>query len=97
MKYGVNRQILLITAGTVWIIAGANILRIGIVTWLNTSKDWMFKIGEATYSNSQRNHEDHCNPAFHIEKGERAIFVFFLLFDSLGMFIIKPSEHQNEE
>ena len=27
MKYGVNRQILLITAGTVWIIAGANILR----------------------------------------------------------------------
>ena len=26
MKYGVNRQILLITAGTVWIIAGANIL-----------------------------------------------------------------------
>jgi len=48
MKYGVNRQILLITAGTVWIIAGANILRIGIVTWLNTSQDWMFKIGEAT-------------------------------------------------
>ena len=43
MKYGVNRQILLITAGTVWIIAGANILRIGIVTWLNTSQDWMFK------------------------------------------------------
>ncbi len=48
MKYGVNRQILLITAGTVWIIAGANILRIGIVTWINTSQDWMFKIGEAT-------------------------------------------------
>lgn len=43
MKYGVNRQILLITAGAVWIIAGANILRIGIVTWLNTSQDWMFK------------------------------------------------------
>ncbi|KDS14773.1 hypothetical protein M082_1638 [Bacteroides fragilis str. 3725 D9 ii] len=52
---------------------------------------------EATYGNSQRNHEDHCNPTFHIEKGERAISVFFLLFDSLGMFIIKPSEHQNEE
>ena len=48
MKYGVNRQILLITAGAVWIIAGANILRIGIVTWLNTSQDWKFKIGEAT-------------------------------------------------
>ena len=46
--HGVIRQILLITAGAVWIIAGANILRIGIVTWLNTSQDWMFKIGEAT-------------------------------------------------
>lgn len=48
MKYGVNKEILLITAGTVWILAGANILRIGIVTWLNSSEDWMFKIGEAT-------------------------------------------------
>ena len=38
MKYGVNKEILLITAGTVWIIAGANILRIGIVTWLNNSE-----------------------------------------------------------
>ena len=48
MKYGVNKEILLITAGTVWIIAGANILRIGIVTWLNNSEGWMFKIREAT-------------------------------------------------
>ena len=48
MKYGVNKEILLITAGTIWIIAGANILRIGIVTWLNSSQEWMFKIGEAT-------------------------------------------------
>ena len=55
MKYGVNRQILLITAGAVWIIAGANILRIGIVTWLNTSQDWMFKIGEACESSKRKN------------------------------------------
>lgn len=48
MKYGVNRQVLLITAGTVWIVAGANILRIGIVTWMNDSQFWLFKIGEAT-------------------------------------------------
>ena len=48
MKYGVNKQILLITAGVVWITAGINILRIGIITWLNNSQDWMFKIGEAT-------------------------------------------------
>ena len=48
MKYGVNRQFLLITAGIVWIIAGTNILRIGIVTWMNSTQDWMFKIGEAT-------------------------------------------------
>ena len=42
MKYGVNRQVLLITAGIVWIVAGANILRIGIVTWLNDSQYWLF-------------------------------------------------------
>ncbi|MEY8707589.1 hypothetical protein AALK94_09700 [Bacteroides faecichinchillae] len=48
MKYGVNRQFLLITAGIVWIIAGTNILRIGIVTWMNSTQDWMFKIGETT-------------------------------------------------
>lgn len=48
MKYGVNRQVLLITAGIVWIIAGANLLRIGIVTWLNDSRHWHFKVGEAT-------------------------------------------------
>lgn len=48
MKYGVNKQFLLITAGLVWIIAGVNILRIGIVTWINNAENWMFKIGEAT-------------------------------------------------
>ena len=30
MKYGVNRKVLLITAGIVWMAAGANILRIGM-------------------------------------------------------------------
>lgn len=48
MKYGVNRQALLITAGIVWIVAGANILRIGIVTWLDTSEYSLFKICEAS-------------------------------------------------
>lgn len=48
MKYGVNKQILLLTAGIVWITGGANILRIGIITWTNTSQDWMYKTGEAT-------------------------------------------------
>lgn len=48
MKYGVNRQFLLIIAGVVWIIAGANILRIGIVTWVNSSQDALFKVCEAT-------------------------------------------------
>ena len=38
MKYGVNRKVLLITAGVVWIIAGGNILRIGIMTWLTDSQ-----------------------------------------------------------
>lgn len=48
MRYGVNREVLLISAGVVWIVAGANILRIGIVTWMNDSQYWLFKIGEAT-------------------------------------------------
>lgn len=48
MKYGVNKRVLLVTAGLVWIIAGANILRIGIVTWMDSTQEWMFKIGEAT-------------------------------------------------
>lgn len=48
MKYGVNRKVLLITAGITWMAAGANILRIGIVTWLTDSQYWLFKIGEAT-------------------------------------------------
>lgn len=39
---------MLITAGVVWIIAGVNILRIGIMTWLTDSQYWLFKIGEAT-------------------------------------------------
>ena len=41
MKYGVNRKVLLITAGIVWMAAGANILRIGIVTWLTDSQYWL--------------------------------------------------------
>lgn len=48
MKYGVNRQVLLITAGIVWIIAGANILRIGITTWPNNTHYWLFKSCETT-------------------------------------------------
>lgn len=48
MKYGVNRQFLLITAGIVWIVAGANILRIGVVTWIDDSDHWLFKVCEAT-------------------------------------------------
>lgn len=48
MRYGVNRQVLLITAGIVWLIAGANILRIGITTWLNNTQGWLFKSCEAT-------------------------------------------------
>lgn len=48
MKYGVNKQFLLITAGLVWIIAGVNVLRIGIITWMNCTENWLVEIGEAT-------------------------------------------------
>lgn len=48
MKYGVNRQTLLLTAGIVWLVAGANILRIGLMTWFDSPRDFLFKVGEAT-------------------------------------------------
>ncbi len=43
MKLYVDRKTLIITAGIVWIIAGANILKIGIQTWLNDSLYWPIK------------------------------------------------------
>lgn len=48
MKYGVSRKTLLITAGIVWLIAGANILRIGITCWVNYKAYWLFKVCEAS-------------------------------------------------
>ena len=33
MKYGVNKNTLLLIAGMVWFIAGTNIFRVGIITW----------------------------------------------------------------
>lgn len=48
MKLGVTRHTLLFIAGLIWIAAGANILRIGIATWLNDSHYWLFKAAEAT-------------------------------------------------
>ncbi len=48
MKIGVNKRTLLFIAGSVWLIAGVNILRIGIITWLSDSQYWLFKVVEAT-------------------------------------------------
>lgn len=47
MNFKVNNRQLLLLAGMVWIVAGANILRIGILTWLADSQYWLFKAGEA--------------------------------------------------
>lgn len=47
MNFKVNNRQLLLLAGMVWIVAGANILRIGILTWLADSQSWLFKAGEA--------------------------------------------------
>lgn len=38
MKYGVNRSDSAYHDGLVWIVAGANVLRIGVVTWMNNDK-----------------------------------------------------------
>ena len=45
MKYGVSRSTLLITAGVVWLVAGLNILRIGIICWLGDGQYWLGKRG----------------------------------------------------
>lgn len=47
MRYGVNRQFLVFMAGVVWILAGVNILRIGIMTWINISSFQLFRVCEA--------------------------------------------------
>lgn len=48
MKYGVSQHTLLITAGVIWLIAGANILRIGLMYWIGYQQHWLFKICEAS-------------------------------------------------
>ena len=47
MSYQVSRQTLIITAGIIWIIAGANILKIGITTWMSDSLYWPWKVAGA--------------------------------------------------
>lgn len=48
MKYGVSKKTLLITAGSMWLLAGVNILRVGLGCWINDSQYWLFKLCEAT-------------------------------------------------
>ncbi len=47
MKRGVSRPALLYIAGTIWTIAGGNILRIGLVSWQNATQWWLFKAAQA--------------------------------------------------
>ena len=48
MKYGVSPNTLLITAGTIWSLAGVNILRIGLTCWIDDGHYWLFKVCEAS-------------------------------------------------
>lgn len=48
MNYKVSQHTLLFTAGTVWTIAGTNILHIGISCWNGDNHNWMIKAGGAT-------------------------------------------------
>lgn len=47
MRWRVSRRTLLLIAGLVWIIAGANILRIGIITWVDDQRELVVQTGEA--------------------------------------------------
>lgn len=48
MRFGVSGKTLLITAGMVWLIAGGNILRIGVSCWLDSEQYWLLKLGETS-------------------------------------------------
>ncbi len=48
MKYGVSGKTLLMTAGMVWLIAGGNILRIGVMYWMDSEQYWLLKLGETS-------------------------------------------------
>ena len=43
----VRKQTLLLLAGIVWLIAGLNVLTVGINTWLATEMEWYLKTGFA--------------------------------------------------
>lgn len=47
-KFRVTRQVLVLSAGIVWIVAGVNILRIGILAWQADVPVTLYKLGEAT-------------------------------------------------
>lgn len=47
MRYGVSRQTLLIIAGSIWLLAGFNILRIGVMAWSRPEHYALLRIGEA--------------------------------------------------
>ena len=47
MRYGVGRKTLVFIAGCVWIIAGINILKIGILTWMSVEHFQLFQVCEA--------------------------------------------------
>ncbi|MBP6066236.1 hypothetical protein [Bacteroides sp.] len=48
MKFNVNRQTLLLTAGLVWLIAGANILRVGLLVGFDNPQHFLLKAVQAT-------------------------------------------------
>ncbi len=48
MKYGVSSNTLLLTAGVVWLVAGLNILQIGLSCWITDTHYWLLKVCEAS-------------------------------------------------
>lgn len=45
--FWVKRRTLLILAGVIWVVAGANILRIGLMDWGESSQNPIVMVGEA--------------------------------------------------
>ncbi|NCC10660.1 MAG: hypothetical protein EOM31_09195 [Bacteroidia bacterium] len=92
MKYGVKKEGLLLIAGIVWLTAGVNILRIGILTWISSAQYPLFKLCEATLVFLfffififKRLYDKHTKRIDEKEEGNHCPFAFFDLKSWLVM------------
>ncbi len=88
MRVYVSRKVLVAMAGLVWIAAGANILKIGIYTWINDALQWQLKLAGAVVI--------FCLFFFLIFKSQRMIFVAHFS-NSPGVLTVQPFKYKKKK